>query len=143
MKCAFSQDPGLILCAGNVLVHRDNKVATVGAGLFVNGGNPVYYTSKGNAQDVANQVQAVLRGNLNDLGGHHIVLKVVFEAWSGMHYMRVDKAPLVSANGISRLRPMQDDIGIDPAYRIFENSKESTWTTWGDLDGWLYNLAGK
>ncbi len=39
------------------LRNRDEVVAKTGAGLFVNGGNPIYYTSKGTSDNVAKDVQ--------------------------------------------------------------------------------------
>ena len=56
------------LYAGQVLRHRDKLVARVGAGLFVHGGNPVYFTSKGSSDDVSNAVHSVLKvGNMVSL----------------------------------------------------------------------------
>jgi hypothetical protein len=43
----------------HVLRHRDELVAKTGAGLFVNGGNPIYYTAKGTSDDVAKDVQVI------------------------------------------------------------------------------------
>lgn len=40
-----------------VVRHRDEVVARTGAGLFWHGGNPIYYTAKGMAEDVARDVQ--------------------------------------------------------------------------------------
>jgi hypothetical protein len=44
----------------HVLRHRDDVVAKNGAGLFVNSGNPIYYTAKGTSDDVAKDVQVTL-----------------------------------------------------------------------------------
>ena len=46
------------LYAGHVMRYRadSSPVAVTGAGLFYHGGNPVYYTAKGNVDDVAAQV---------------------------------------------------------------------------------------
>jgi hypothetical protein len=81
-------------------------------------------------------MQAVLRGHEDDLAGHHLVLKISKETWSGIKYMRVDKAPLVAADTVP------DNGGIDPAVNIYNRGVESLATTWGSVDGWLYNLAG-
>ncbi len=78
----------------------------------------------------------MLRGHEDDLGGHHLVLKISKETWSGIKYMRVDKAPLVAVN------PVPDNGEVDPAVNIYNRGVESLATTWGNLDGWLYNLAG-
>jgi hypothetical protein len=45
------------LYGGYVVRHRDEVVSKTGAGLFVNGGNPIYYTAKGTTDDVAKEVQ--------------------------------------------------------------------------------------
>ena len=45
------------LYSGYVVRHRDEIVSKTGAGLFVNGGNPIYYTAKGTTDDVASEVQ--------------------------------------------------------------------------------------
>ena len=124
------------LYSGQVLRHRDDVVSKAGAGLFVRGGNPIYYTSKGNAEDLARQVHAVLRGDAGDLAGHHLVLKVSQDSWTGSKYMRVDRAPLVAIDMLA------DDGAADPAVHLYSESLRSTNTTWGNLDGWLYNLAG-
>ena len=42
---------------GHVLRHRDEIISKTGAGLFINGGNPIYYTSKGTTEDVAQEIQ--------------------------------------------------------------------------------------
>lgn len=77
MLMGLAGDKAASLYAGYVLRHRDTIVARAeGAGLFVYGGNPVYYTAKGTEDDVRRHVQAVLKGHLDDLAGHHLVLKV-------------------------------------------------------------------
>ncbi len=43
----------------HTLRHRDELVGKTGAGLFVNGGNPIYYTAKGTSDDVAKDVQVL------------------------------------------------------------------------------------
>ena len=45
------------LYGGYVVRHRDAIVSKTGAGLFLNGGNPIYYTAKGTSDDVAGEVQ--------------------------------------------------------------------------------------
>jgi hypothetical protein len=123
------------LYAGNVLVHRDQVVSAQGAGLFIQGGNPIYYTSKGTAEDVARQVQAVMRGHLDDLAGHHIVLRVHNEEWSGDTFMHVHATPLLAPE-------FDSTASTDAARNAFIGSLRSTRLTWENLDGWLYNLAG-
>jgi hypothetical protein len=125
------------LYGGNVLVHRDEVVSRQGAGLFVQGGNPIYYTSKGNSEDVARQVQAVMRGHIDDLAGHHIVLRIIYEGWSGSHFMHVHKAPLLAPE----FQPGTYG-STDPASSVFSGSLRSIATTWENFGGWLYNLAG-
>jgi hypothetical protein len=125
------------LYSESVLLHRDEVVSSQGAGLFIHGGNPIYYTSKGNSDDVARQVQAVMRVHPDDLAGHHIVLRVNFDVWSGAHFMHVHKAPLQAPE----FQPSAFS-STDPASRVFAGSQKSIFNTWGNLDGWLYNLAG-
>ena len=47
------------LYGGSVVRHRDAIVSKTGAGLFLNGGNPIYYTAKGTSDDVASEVQVI------------------------------------------------------------------------------------
>lgn len=137
------------LYASQVLRHRTDQIARFGAGLFVHGGNPLYYTSKGTSDDVAGQLHSVLRGHLDDLGGHHLVLKIFKESWTGEKLMRVERVPLTAAVILPK------DSAKDPANHLYTESMKSgrtpfqggsggqASTTWGSLaDGWLYNLAG-
>jgi hypothetical protein len=119
--------------------HSDEMVAKLGAGLFMHGGNPVYYTAKGTQQDMINAMHAVLRSNPDDLAGHHVVLKITKEAWSGTRYMRVDRLPLVSHALATRASLAA---GADPIMAIFRESMRSNATTWDNQNGWLLNLAG-
>jgi hypothetical protein len=133
-----------------VLRHRDKIVAQAGAGLFVHGGNPLYYTYKGTPEDVADEVQAVMRSSPEDLGGHHLVLKIArddtFYTSSEdlprgfTYHMWVEKAPLTAA-GNNVLKSYTAADSIDPATRIFQSSLASTVPTSGILKGWLRNLA--
>lgn len=134
------------LYASSILRHRDDIVESAGAGLFFKGGNPVYYTAKGSSEDVASQVHSVLRGSMQDVGGHHIVFKVFKEPWTGTRFMRVDRAPLVAADIIS------SNGAEDPAVHMYRSSLKSSTTmpvtkdgATGDsyrIAGWLSNLAG-
>lgn len=90
--------------------------------------------------------QAVLRGHLDDLAGHHVVLKVAedstYSSTGFNQFMRVDRAPLLATRAT-----MIDSNGDDPAVRVYMDSMPSSSkgvsksTTWGVLDGWLRNLA--
>jgi hypothetical protein len=81
------------------------------------------------------KTQAVLRGHGDDLAGHHLILKISKEAWSGVRYMRVDRAPLT-------VSPLSAKTSTDPAVDTYLRGAGSLATTWGILDGWLYNLRG-
>lgn len=86
----------------------------------------------------------MLRSHLDDLAGHHVVLKVakdVVYSPSGFNqFMRVDRTPLVASSYAT-----QD--GTDPLIRVYTDSVKERQsgakiaTTWGLLDGWLRNLA--
>jgi hypothetical protein len=125
-----------------VVRHRDEAVARAGAGVFLFGGNSVYYTAKGTADDVARQVHAVLRGHLDDLAGHHVVLKVL-EGFPDQvspfsQYMHVDRLPLTS------MPPSGHSSGsADPAASLYSFSRAGSRTTWSQSlgDGWLRNLG--
>ena len=123
------------LYAGQVLRYKDELVAKTGAGLFWQGGNPIYYTAKGTSEEVARNVHAVLRGHLDDLGGHHLVLRIAKDAslhTNNQAFMHVHKAPLTAASG------NHDDVKA-----LYAHSRvNSLLTTWGNLDGWLRNLRG-
>ena len=69
MGLAGRRADSLYAAAGYVIRHRDELVARVSAGLFVFGGNPVYYTAKGTSEDVMKEVQAVLRGHVTTSAG--------------------------------------------------------------------------
>ena len=64
------------LYSGHVIRHQDEIVSKYSAGLFVMGGNPIYYTAKGSSEDVAKEMHAVLKSHLDNLAGHHVVLKI-------------------------------------------------------------------
>lgn len=135
------------LYTDQVLRHSNELVSRTGAGLFVHGGNPIYYTAKGTSEDIAAQVHSVLRGNLDDLGGHHIVLKIFKETWSGDKYMKVDRTPLAAIDVPS------SSGADDPAVYIYQQTLASLGTslhpssTTLDLkdigSGWLYELQGR
>jgi hypothetical protein len=136
-----------------VLRHSDKTVAQAGAGLFFQGGNPLYYTYKGSTQDVADEVQAVLRSNPEDIAGHHVVLKVArddsFYTSSEdlprgfIYHMWVDKVPLAAGAGKAVLDTFSPADSDDAATRLFKASRASTLPTSGVQQGWLRNLASR
>jgi hypothetical protein len=150
MIASLQGRPVRSLYGHQVLRHRDKIVAQAWAGLFVHGGNPLYYTYKGTPEDVADEVQAVMRSSPEDLGGHHLVLKIArddtFYTSSEdlprgfTYHMWVEKAPLTAA-GNNVLKSYTAADSIDPATRIFQSSLASTVPTSGILKGWLRNLA--
>ena len=86
--------------------------------------------------------QAVLRSHLDDLAGHHIVLKITnsstYFAPSGFNkYMRIDRTPLTA---LPPLDAAQSSAADDPAVQTVRHSQRSWFTTWENLDGWLRNL---
>lgn len=92
--------------------------------------------------------QAVLRSHLDDLAGHHIILKVVkdtaYTSTGFSRYMHVDRVPLTSAGSLEAMKDRQDPSASgDPSVDVYTQTAESggTATTWGTLDGWLRNLA--
>ena len=100
---------------------------------------------------MTNAVHGVLKGHMDDLAGHHLVLKIFKESWTGDMYMRVDRAPLVAISYY--LTPA--DTAADPAVQMYLESLSSASTvekqqrsgmdatTIASLaSGWLYNLAG-
>lgn len=147
-QCA-AQSQGMLLGLEGIAVpslyrehavrHRDAVVAKLGAGLFVHGGNPIYYTAKGTPEDLANSMHAVLRSNPDDLGGHHIILKIFKEAWSGRRSMLVDRIPLVAIDAAKMQLP---SYAADPILFMFKESLASNVTTWSTQSGWLLNKAG-
>ena len=122
-------------------IYRDSIVAEAGAGLFLNGGNPLYYTAKGTREEIANRVlHAVLRSHEDDLAGHHIVFKLEEDSFTGEPQMRIDKLPLVSQSAtLDDSQADRDD--IDPAENLFQASKLSFLPSSGN-QGWLQNLEG-
>jgi hypothetical protein len=105
-----------------------------GFGLFVRGGNPLYYTMKGTTEDVANKVHSVLRGSLDDIAGHHIVFRAELDENTLEPYMYVHRTPLSSS------WMMQTPFAKDPLEIAYDASKQSTLQTGGNR-GWLSNLA--
>lgn len=119
------------------LRYRDSVVAAQeGVGLFVRWGNPLYYTMKGTADDVAKAVHSVLRGSLDDLGGHHMVLKVARDPDTLQPYMYVHRIPLAGNMDYDGIRS-----GVDPIELAYAWSTLSTKQSGGN-HGWLSNLAG-
>ncbi len=86
--------------------------------------------------------QAVLKSHLDDLGGHHIVMKVnssttYFESTGFNTYMHVDRTPLTAYPPVDEARSSSAD---DPAAGVWKHSKLSILTTWENVNGWLRNL---
>lgn len=80
-------------------------LAKDGAGLFVRGGNPIYYTMKGSADDVSSKVHSFLKNSLDDLAGDHIVLKLARDQNTLKPFMYVHRTPLASNLVVSLLPP--------------------------------------
>ncbi len=116
--------------------YRDSIVSSLkGAGLFLNGGNPIYYTMKGTSEEVAKEVHSVLRGNLDDIAGHHIVFKVSNDTNTMEPFMHVDRLPLASM--IANSTGSQDPVELAYAFSIVSSRK-----TGGNF-GWLHNLESE
>lgn len=116
------------------------KEGAAGAGLFVRGGNPLYYTMKGTSEQVAQKLHSVLRGSLDDLAGQHIVLRVEMDANTLEPYMYVHRTPLSSSwwqqkNSSSAAQQQQQD-PLESAYAASQLSTQQT----GGNRGWLSNL---
>lgn len=119
-----------------------STLAKEGAGLFMHGGNPIYYTMKASPQDVADKVHSILRGNLDDLAGDHIVLKVAKDTNTLQPFMYVHRTPLASnlwQKGSNASSPASSK---DPIESIFALSKLSVRPSGGNR-GWLSNLASE
>lgn len=110
-----------------VLPSATQGLAHAGLGLFYQGGNPVYYTAKGNAYDVQGQVHAVLNVHPDDLGGHHLVLAVGSDG-----VMRVDRVPLGRTDVLAQGEAGQ---GHSPSEIAVINSRRSNVTH--GQEGWL------
>ena len=117
-----------------------------GTGLFVRGGNPLYYTMKGTSEQVASKVHSILRGSLDDIAGNHIVLKVAVDESTLEPYMYVHRTPLASDYFWEELKSTVDTsttaspTSLDPLETAYSISKLSTRQT-GGTRGWLSNLA--
>jgi hypothetical protein len=64
----------------------DEEIAEVGRGLFMLGGNPLYYTAKGMEKEVVEQMHRVMKMNSGELGGHHVLMVVGTDG--GMYVQR-------------------------------------------------------
>lgn len=120
-------------------------LASAGQGLFLHGGNPLYYTTKGTEADVARNVHSVLRQSLEDLGGHHVVFRTATDPISKHRFLYVDRTPLASIGWQAASPPM-------PAAYIYDQSLTSAQTheplagsTGGGSggQGWLRNLPAQ
>jgi hypothetical protein len=128
------------LYADAEILHRDEIVASTGAGLFWRGGNPIYYTAKGSPEDLAKKIHSVLRSIRQDLAGHHVVFRLERDAQqSGHPYMRVHKLPLMSHQ--ESLLEASDRGSEDPVEMLYQASENSKLPSSGN-SGWLYNLPG-
>lgn len=120
------------------LSHMDNAavLAKEGAGLFMHGGNPVYYTMKGSAYDVAKGIHSILHNSLDDLAGNHIVLKLANDENTMQPFMYVHRTPLASSMKVDEKTASNSK---DPIEYIYWLSRTSLRQTGGNR-GWLYNL---
>ena len=107
--------------------HLDEELAENGKGLFVHGGNPLYYTSKKGSLDLLSEMHALLKQSENDLGGHHVVFKISRDEKTKRVYMYVDRTPLA-------LIDTTDKTASD----VFEESTNAR-STHGEF-GWRRNL---
>jgi hypothetical protein len=73
------------------LSYTDQALYSTGRGLFVHGGNAIYQAEQTSQQDILHH--GVMKQSPEDLGGHHLVLKVTRDA-HGEPYMLVDRIPL-------------------------------------------------
>ena len=88
------------------------------------------------------RMQGVLRSHLDDLAGHHTVLRIdksttYFEPTGFNTYMRVDRTPLTAHVPVDQAQSSAAD---DPVARTLAHSKLSTLNTWENINGWLRNL---
>ena len=90
----------------------------------------------------------MLRSHVDDLAGHHIVLKIVkdtaYTSTGFNRFMRVDRTPLSSAGSLEVMKDRLDKTASgDPSVDVYTQTAKAggTATTWGTLDGWLRNLA--
>lgn len=116
-----------------------------GAGLFMHGGNPVYYTMKGSSDDIARRVHSILRNSLDDLAGDHIVLRLSNDENTLQPFMYVHRTPLATTSlviGNASSEEAASQQSQDPVESIYQFSKLSTRPTGGNT-GWLYNLASE
>jgi hypothetical protein len=96
------------------------------------GGNPIYHTTKGSPTDIEDGIHTLIKQNLQDLGGHHVVFQTATDAVTEEEYMFISKAPLTAAT-------IHTKSDLLPAVSIYEHSLAST-NTYGEF-GWLSNVA--
>lgn len=114
------------------IIHRDDDLAKAGKGLFVRGGNPMYYTTKGTESEIARNMHAVLKQSLEDLGGHHVIFKTSIDPETLEPFMHIDRVPLTAAPiNAKGSKP-------DPALFVYDSVFES-FSTHGEF-GWRSNL---
>ena len=104
-----------------------------GLGLFVNGGNPLYYTVKGSPETIAAAAHAAIKQNAEDLGGQHVVFRTAQDPISRENYMHVHRVPLTWIKTDSSVCR-----STNPAPCIIAQSKKSS-ATHGEF-GWRSNL---
>ncbi len=83
------------------------------------------------------------RRHLDDLGGHHLVVRIVKDAslhTNNQAFMHVHKAPLTATAAAIRNLSLR----IHDVEALYTHGRLTSLrlTTWGNLDGWLRNLRG-
>lgn len=116
-----------------------SSMAMQGAGLFVRGGNPIYYTMKGSANDISQKLHSILRNSLDDIAGDHIVFRLAKDENTLQPYMYVHRTPLASNLQVDNATMSNS---YDPIETLYILSKLSQRQTGGNR-GWLYNLESE
>ena len=112
--------------------HTDTTLAALGKGLFVLGGNPIYYTTKGAEDEIGRAIHSLLKQSPEDVGGHHVVFRTARDSVTGERFMYVDRTPLVSVDEV----PVEHN--PHPAAYVYEKSTGSSQTH--GAFGWRSNL---
>lgn len=120
-------------------LFRDSIIAETGSGLFIKGGNPIYYTAKGTVEELKNELMhTILRSHPDDLGGHHMVLRLLYDEENSKNILSVRRLPLTS---LPESTYDDDRSSLDPVETVYDSSLLSSLSTVPTL-GWLSNLAG-
>jgi hypothetical protein len=128
-------EPVLDLYSNPDLRHSNKYLSDQGQGLFMHGGNPIYFTSKASPDDILQNIQGILRQSLDDIGGHHVVFKTASDRITGERFMYIDRTPLSLIE-----TPIKSSQDFEmPALQVYEESKISDPT--GGNYGWLSNLG--